>query len=260
MMEINKIYNENCLDTMARMPKFYVDVILTSPPYNTSRKGSSLDNASANVRYDEFNDCKTDKEYIEWTLNIFKGYDKVLKQNGVIIYNLSYSNENTHLIWLVIAEIINKTNFIVADNIIWKKPTTSPNNCSSNKLTRIVEYIFIFCRKNEFHTFKCNKAVSSLRKTGQKMYKNYFNFIEAPNNDGKNDIHKATFSSELVRKLLKLYAKNGYLIYDSFMGTGTTAKACIIEDMNYIGSELSKRYIDFSYNRIKSLLDQTRLF
>jgi DNA modification methylase len=259
-MELNKIYNENCLDTMARMANGIVDVILTSPPYNTSRKGSSLNGASANVRYDEFDDCKTDDEYINWTLDIFKGYDKVLKKNGVIIYNLSYSSENTHLMWLVVAEIIKKTNFIVADNIIWKKPSTSPNSCSPNKLTRIVEYVFIFCRKNEFETFQCNKKVSSLRKTGQKAYKNYFNFIEAANNDGSNDIHKATFSSELVRKLLKLYATNGQLVYDSFMGTGTTAVACIIENMQYIGSEISKRYVEISNKRLEPYLKQKTLF
>lgn len=259
-MEKNTIYNENCNVTMDKMPKGYVDVVLTSPPYNTSRKGSSLDGACANVRYDEFDDCKTDQEYMDWTVNIFKGYDKVLKENGVIIYNLSYSSENTHLMWLVVAEIMNKTNFIVADNIIWKKPSTSPNSCSPNKLTRIVEYVFIFCRRNEFDTFQCNKEISSLRTTGQKAYKNYFNFIQAPNNDGSNDIHKATFSSKLVRKLLRLYATKGQVIYDSFMGTGTTAVACIIEDMDYIGSELSKRYVDFSNERIKPLLAQTKLF
>ena len=259
-MNDNIIHNENCLDTMDKMQEKSIDCVLTSPPYNTSRKGSSLNGASANVRYDEFNDCKTDKEYIDWSVEIFKGYEKVLKENGVVIYNLSYSSENTHLMWLVVAEIMNKTNFIVADNIIWKKPTTSPNSCSSNKLTRIVEYVFIFCRKNEFGTFQCNKEVSSLRKTGQKAYKNYFNFIEAQNNDGCNNIHKATFSSELVRKLLKLYVKKNEVVYDSFMGTGTTAVACIIEDVNYIGSEISKRYVDIANKRLKPYITQVSLF
>jgi site-specific DNA-methyltransferase (adenine-specific)/modification methylase len=259
-MNNNIIHNENCLDTMNKMQEKSINCVLTSPPYNTSRKGSSLDNASANVRYDEFDDCKTDEEYIKWTIDIFNGYERILKQNGIVIYNLSYSSENTHLIWMVIAEIMKQTNFIVADNIIWKKPTTSPNSCSANKLTRIVEYVFIFCRKNEFGTFQCNKEVSSLRKTGQKAYKNYFNFIEAPNNDGSNNIHKATFSSELVRKLLKIYVKKNEIVYDSFMGTGTTAVACIMEDINYVGSEISKRYIDFSNKRIKPYLSQTKLF
>ena len=260
MIEINKIYNEDCLLTMKKMDSGVIDAVITSPPYNTSRKGSSLNGASANVRYDEFNDCKTDEEYILWTIEIFKSYDKILKENGVILYNLSYSSENTHLMWIVIAEIMKQTNFLVADNIIWKKPSTSPNSCSSNKLTRICEYVFVFCRKNEFQTFKCNKEISSLRKTGQIAYKNYFNFIEAKNNDGSNDIHKATFSSELIRKLLLLYVKEDNLVYDSFMGTGTTAISCIIEKINYVGSEISKKYVEISNKRLKQYLNQTTLF
>jgi DNA modification methylase len=259
-MEINKIYNEDCLLTMDKIEKNSIDAILTSPPYNTSRKGSSLNSASANIRYDEFDDCKTDEDYINWTINIFKGYDKILKKNGVILYNLSYSSENTHLMWLVIAEIMKHTNFLIADNIIWKKPSTSPNSCSSNKLTRICEYVFVFCRKNEFETFNCNKEVSSIRKSGQLAYKNYFNFIEAKNNDGSNDIHKATFSSELVRKLLLLYVKKQSLVYDSFMGTGTTAIGCLKENINYIGSEISERYCDLANKRIETLKNQQTLF
>lgn len=256
----NVIFNEDCLATMDRMDKGIIDAIVTSPPYNTSRKGSSLDGACANVRYDEFNDCKTDDEYIAWTIDIFKAYDKVLKHNGVVLYNLSYSSENTHLMWLVVAEIMKQTNFLVADNIIWKKPTTSPNSCSPNKLTRLCEYVFVFCRKNEFETFECNKEVSSLRKTGQVAYKNYFNFIEAKNNDGSNDIHKATYSSELVRKLLLLYVKEGSLVYDSFMGTGTTAVACVVEKIKYVGSEISNRYVEMSKKRIATFENQTTLF
>lgn len=259
-MEINKIYNEDCLLTMERLEPNCIDAILTSPPYNTSRKGSSLNGACANVRYDEFNDCKTDDEYIAWTIEIFKSYDKVLKQNGVVLYNLSYSSENTHLMWLVVAEIMKQTNFLVADNIIWKKPSTSPNSCSPNKLTRMCEYVFVFCRKNEFETFSCNKEVSSLRTTGQIAYKNYSNFLTAKNNDGSNDIHKATFSSELVRKLLLLYVKEGSLVYDSFMGTGTTAVGCLIEKMNYIGSEISQRYVTDANKRIEVYANQPSLF
>lgn len=259
-MDINKIYNENCISTMQKINEKIFNAIITSPPYNTSRKGSSLISASANVRYDNFNDSKSDDEYIEWTIEIFKNYDKVLKKNGVILYNLSYSSENTHLMWLVISEIMKKTNFLVADNIIWKKPTTSPNSCSSNKLTRICEYVFVFCRKNEFETFQCNKEISSFRKTGQIAYKNYFNFIEAKNNDGPNDIHKATFSSELVRKLISIYVKKGDIVYDSFMGTGTTAVACILEKVNYVGSEISERYCEQAKKRIHTYISQTELF
>lgn len=259
-MEINKIYNEDCRHTMLRMEAGFVDAILTSPPYNSSRPGSSLDEACANIRYDEFDDCRTDEEYTNWTIDIFNGFDKVLRKNGVVLYNLSYSSENTHLMWMVVAEIMKQTNFIVADNIIWKKSSASPNSTSKNKLTRICEYVFVFCRKSEFDTFDSNKEVSSVRDSGQLAYKNYFNFIEARNNDGSNDIHKATYSTELVRKLLSLYVKPGSLVYDPFTGTGTTQAACVEEGMNYIGSEISARYVEMANKRLNDLLSKPKLF
>ena len=70
-METNVIYNEDCLETMNKLDEKSIDVILTSPPYNTSRKGSSLSKPCANIRYDDFDDCRTNEEYIEWPINIF---------------------------------------------------------------------------------------------------------------------------------------------------------------------------------------------
>jgi len=64
-MELNKIYNEDCLETMARMPDNFVDVIITSPPYNIIRPNST------DRGYDIYKDNKTNDEYIEWTLDIF---------------------------------------------------------------------------------------------------------------------------------------------------------------------------------------------
>lgn len=136
-----------------------------------------------------------------------------------------------------------------------------PNNVSHNKLTRICEFVFVFCRKNEFTTFNCYKGVTSKReKTGQIMYENVFNFIESPNNDENCPIHKATYSSILCRKLMLLYSKQGDIIYDPFMGTGTTAIACIKEKRNYVGSEISKNYVDWANKRIKQETNQLTLF
>jgi site-specific DNA-methyltransferase (adenine-specific) len=239
---MNIIFNESCLESMQRPEmKNNVDLVITSPPYNTSRVGASDKHSS---RYDLFKDNKTDQEYIDWTIDIFKGYDNVLRKNGCILYNISYSSENTHLMWLVVADIIRNTNFTTADCIIWKKPIAIPNNRSKNKLTRIIEYVFVFVRKNELKTFDANKKVMSIiERTGQANYENVYNFFEAKNNDGSNELNKATFSTDFVKKLIEIYAKPNSLIYDSFMGIGTTAKGCIETNNRYVGSEISKSQI-----------------
>ena len=135
-----------------------------------------------------------------------------------------------------------------------EKEICIPNNRSKNKLTRIIEYIFVFVRKTELKTFNTNKKiVSRIKKTNQANYENIYNFIEAKNNDGSCKLNKATFSSELIIKLLDIYAKPDYIVYDSFSGTGTTAVACIKKGIKFIGSEISKEQCDYSNNRIKNL-------
>lgn len=73
-------------------------------------------------------------------------------------------------------------------------------------------------------------------------------------------MNKATFSTEFVRKLLQMYAKDGMTVYDSFMGAGTTAIGALKEKCFYIGSELSKAQCDYANNRIKQEISQLTLF
>ena len=77
-----------------------------------------------------------------------------------------------------------------------------------------------------------------------------FNFVEAKNNDGINDLNKATYSVELCEKLLNIYAQPNSVIYDSFNGTGTTGVAALKLGHSYIGSEISKEQCEFSINRL----------
>ena len=186
-------------------------------------------------------------------------FDKILKPNGKILYNISYGGENNECMWLTIADILRQTNFTIADSIIWKKKSALPNNVSPNKLTRITEYVFVFCRKDEYKTFGTNKKVKSVNeKTGQKFYENTFNFIEAKNNDGMCKLNKATYSSDLCEQLLEIYTPKNSVVYDPFNGTGTTGVACIRKNMLwYFGSELSKEQCEYSEERIKKILETT---
>ena len=81
-----KIYCEDCVETMknGHIPAHSVDIVLTSPPYNinASIQGQKM--------YDEYQDDKTDEEYIEWTTELFKKFDKAIRPNGIVLYNMSY--------------------------------------------------------------------------------------------------------------------------------------------------------------------------
>lgn len=252
---------------MEKMGDNTVDLIVTSPPYNSAR-------IDKETRYDVYNDFLPTDEYCRRCVDTFNRFDKVLKENGVVLWNVSYgtdltnrdnSNDNE---WLSVADIIRKTRFCVADKIVWKKRFCQPNNSSNNKLSRIVEDIFVFCRKSEIKTFHANKVVKSTSRVGQKFYNNLLNFIEADNNDGPCELNKATFSSELVEKLLEIYAKDESIVFDPYMGSGTTAIGVLKYNQkgahcHYVGSEISAAQVDYANRRIeryKNGFDEVSLF
>lgn len=257
-MELNKIWNEDNLITMSEhIDDKSVDVVLTSPFYNSTdgNRGTLLNQNGkgyASCRYDEFNDNMSESEYNEYTVKLFKGFNKILKDDGCVLYNLSYGTNNPSGMFKVINEILDKSNFAMVDCIVWKKKSAIPNNVSSNRLTRITEFVFVFARKNEIDTFYCNKKILSYSNTNQAYYENIFNFIEADNNDESCPLNKATYSTKLCEKLLKIYAPKNAVIYDPFMGSGTTAVACKKMKLNYIGSEISARQCEWAENRIKN--------
>lgn len=116
-MDVNKIYNEDNLTTMAKMPDKFISGIITSPPYNftTKRKDCYYKNGYQDK------DNLTEDEYLNLRLNEFKEFQRVLKDDGVICYNISYHNENPILPTLLISELHKQTNLTLADVISWKK-------------------------------------------------------------------------------------------------------------------------------------------
>ena len=250
------LYNGDCIDVMENMVtnNLLVDKIITSPPYNIIRPNSS------DRGYDLYKDGMTNEEYIEWNIQIFKLYDELLNKNGCIIYNLSYGTENTEIMNLTVSEILKQTNFTLADVIVWKKKSATPNNVSSNKMTRIVEFVYVFCRRNEFYTFTSNKKIIGKRDdTGQLIYENVFNFFVAENNDISQDLNKATFSSEFVNELIDRYVLNDDVVLDNFSGTGTTIMACLSRSIKSIGIELSEQQCEYTRKRLSNGI-QTSIF
>lgn len=243
MIKINKIYNEDNLLTMNRMSDKFINGIICSPPYNINTKRSDC---YYNNGYSD-NDNLTEEQYLTVRTNEFKEFERILKDDGVICYNISYHNENPILPTLLMAKVHQETNLTLADIITWKKPNAIPFQTSPTKLSRICELIYVFVKKDHLHTFKTNKEISKVNeKTGQSFYKNYTNIIEAKNNDGFRSNLKASFSSELVEKLIHIYFPEGSLIFDPFCGIGTTVKGCINKKCGFIGSERIQEFYEDS--------------
>ena len=128
----------------------------------------------------------------------------------------------------------------------------------------VIELILWLCGKADWYEpvgifvaiIIANGVASVSEKTKQTYYNVFYNFIEARNNDEKtNKLNQATFSSELVSKLLNLYAGENFIVYDPFIGTGTTAVGCVKSEkpINYIGSEISEEQVKYSIERIEKI-------
>ena len=243
------LYHGDCVEVMKKelIPNnIKVDKVITSPPYNIWKTNAE------DRGYDLYKDNIPNEQYIEWTIDIFNCYDKLLNPNGCIAYNMSYGTGNPELMSLTIAEIIKRTNFTLADILIWKKLAAMPNHMSANKMTRICEFVYVFCRRNEYDTFTSNKQITSKSDTSNAVfYEVMYNFFVAANNSETQDLNKATFSVEFVNNIIDRYVLPTDVVLDNFNGTGTTLVACDGRGIKGIGIELSEAQCEYTVNRLK---------
>ena len=251
MLEINKNYCGDTVEMMKKIDDKSIQLVFTSPPYNKTKRTDGLNNIYDKAVHD---DNMSDEDYINWMVNVFKEYDRILKDTGVVAFNMSYSTYSPSLPYFVINEVFKHTNFIIADTVSWEKSSCIPSPGHPQALTRKCEMVYIFVKRQHLDDYETNKEVQTIaERTGQKFYKTYYNIIKAKNNDGKIDGHGATFSSDLAKFFIELYSFPNTTVLDNFMGTGTTGVAAIELGRNWIGIDNSQSYIDISDDRISKV-------
>lgn len=189
----------------------------------------------------------TREEYV----NLFQQFDKILVDNGTILISIIYNRKKPSEIFQIINEIETNTRFMLADTIYWNKTDILPDNMSKTQSTKNISQIHLFCRKNEFKTYKTNKIVKSYRENGQANYTSIQNIINAKTKDeGTKTFNHHVFSTELVKGLLNMYVKKRGVVFDCFCGTGTVAVATINENIYYMGCEIDKKIYEYARTRV----------
>jgi len=253
-MEINKIYNENCLDTMTKMPDGFVDLTVTSPPYDGLRtyNGYSF----------PFND-------------IAKELFRVTKDGGVVVWivgdaTVKGSESGTSFRQ---ALYFKEIGFNLHDTMIYKKINYIP--LTHNRYEQEFEYMFVFSkgkpktfkpimvecktkgRKTNGRTFyqtnSQNTPTKGHKNDAVKKYKQKGNVWEVPTNAGAKG-HPAQFPEQLANDHILSWSNECDLVYDPFMGSGTTAKMAILNKRNWVGSEISKEYCEIAEKRVNENL------
>lgn len=240
-MELNKIYWESNLETMAKMPDNFIDYVLTSPPYNVGKNGLS----GEGKKYDLHNDNMNVDDYFEQQKTLITEMLRVTKKH--IFYNIQMLSGNK----LSIMKLMGYFSENIKEIIIWNKnhgvPAMEPGVFNS-----AYEYIIIFSNdqpsKRKF--YDCD-----FRGTQN----NVFN-IKNTHSNKYSDVHKAVMPLDIPRYFMQIFGKKNDIWYDPYSGTATTSIAAIMEKRNFIGSEISKEYFNLGNNRILNETSQTSLF
>lgn len=250
-METNKIYNENCVETMSKMPNEFIDLVVTSPPYDNLRKykGFSFD----------FN-------------SVAQGLFRVIKQGGVIVWIVSDATIKGSETGTSFKQALyfKELGLSLYDTMIWNKATVATP--TEGRYFNTFEYMFIFCKGNRpksinFICDRKNKTFGqkskSVKRSGfenrnydgesyiTKEYGRRFNIWDIyPKSNGLG--HPASFPEKLALDHIISWSNELDIVYDPFMGSGTIAKVCIDTNRKFLGSELSSEYCEMSNLRICS--------
>lgn len=258
-MDLNKIYNENCLETMSRMPDKFIDLTVTSPPYDNLRN---------------YNGYDFDFE------SIAKELFRVTKKGGVVVWIVGDATINGSETGTSFRQALyfKECGFNLHDTMIYAKINYAP--LTHNRYEQEFEYMFILSkgRPNTFNPilkeskYKGTKRTSKYRHTGDitkpqhtkgnvndtGIPGNIFYYIIGKNEGGDDiaSLHPAIFPEQLAADQIYSWSNEGDLIYDCFTGSGTTLKMAHLLKRNWIGSEISQEYCDIANKRIQPYLMQ----
>lgn len=257
-MEINKIYNEDCLIGMKNINDNSIDLTVTSPPYDDLRK---------------YNRFIFDFE------NIAKELYRVTKNGGVVVWIVNDSTIKGSETGTSFKQALyfKSIGFNLHDTMIFAK--NNPLPLTHNRYEQQFEYMFVFS-KNKPNTFnpikKINKNFGKIKTGTHRKNKRELVQMTGANKtikkeSIKNNIwhysinrgaiskdlsahkHPAIFPEQLAIDHIKSWSDEGDVVLDPFVGSGTTAIACIKTNRNYIGFDISEEYCLLANKRIEML-------
>lgn len=213
-MEINKIYNEDCLEGIQKIASASIDTIITDPPYFIGM--------THNGKKGNYNDLIIMKPFFD---SLFSEFSRVIKENGKVYI---FCDWRTYAFYLLLKHIS------VRNMLVWDK-ISGPG--SSYAFTH---ELILFAEKDTpymkgSNIFRIPGFSAGAKKTNGEM------------------LHPTQKPVEVIEKLITDSTKEGDLVLDCFMGSGTTAVAAKKLNRNFIGFEIQEKYITISENRLKQV-------
>lgn len=239
-MEIDKVYNEDCLEVLKRLPNESIDLIVTDCPYHIvsggcttipradeprgifNRRSAFTQENSKSGKLFDYNDI----EFSEWLPDVYR----VLKNNSHIYIMINGRNLKDLQIEC------EKVGFEFQQLLVWYKDNATPNRYYLNAC----EFI-LMCRKGN---------AKSINNMGAK------NVIQLSNIQGKK-----THPTEKPTNLMKIFIENssevGDIVMDPFAGSGSTLEACKQCGRHYIGCEIDTKYYEEIMYRLEGVMTES---
>lgn len=246
-MEINHIYCGDCLEIMRELPNDTIDYIITSPPYNM---GGSIKckNVLTQRKKIGYKDKRTEEEYYNFLRSAINEMLRITK--FWVFFNIQPLSKNKRVIFKLIGTYYDK----IKEIIIWHKKRCPPS-IREEVLSHNFEFIFVLskddakCRSFKGVNFRNNNfgeyrrgATCWLGEINDLFYKDRFS-VEGIG---------AIFPIWLTRDIIRIFSKENEIILDPFLGSGTTAVACVELGRKYIGIEINPKYCKIAEQRIKN--------
>jgi len=258
MLELDRIIEGDCLTVLKSLPNSCVDLIFTSPPYADNRKKTYKGIPIGN--------------YVDWFLPISYELKRVLKNDGTFVLNIKERAHNgerqTYVLELILA--IKQQGWLWTEEYIWHKKNCYPGKWS-NRFRDAWERCLQFNKQKKFKMYQeavmvpigswskkrlVKLSVTDLirdeSKVGSGFGKNVSNWLGRqlvyPTNvlhlstECSNRNHSAAFPISLPTWFIKLFTEQGDVVLDPFIGSGTTALACVQLGRRFIGIEKVDTY------------------
>ena len=256
-MQTNVIYLKSS-ESMIEVPDNSVDLIVTSPPYNIdiqygnkTEKGKIT--ASKAVKY---SDKMTESEYRNMLRSVFSECKRVLKNDGSIWINIKNRYNNGGILtpfW--IQEYF--TEFTLKNLIIWNFDWGGSTN---KRFAPRYEFVFWFTKDKDNYKFNLSDisipAVNYRPDIYKSQLKNPSDVWKIPMVSGnflERTGHPAQYPEKLVERIILAGTNKNDVVWDPFMGSGSTGEACVNTNRNFIGIEIDENYFNLAKERIASL-------
>ncbi len=240
---LDTIYNEDCLVLMSRIRPNSVDLIFADPPYNLSKsnfkikfvKSGGADLDTNKGHWDNF----TNKNYEEFSQKWIDECYRILKPTGSIWVAGTY-----HSIYLM-GHLMQKTKFEILNEILWHKTDATPNLSCTRFVADHENFIWARKGKKNIFNYKLMKEIN-----GGKQMRSLWS--KGKTTGGKK-IHPTQKPEWLLERIILATSNEGDIVFDPFMGSGTTAVVSKKLKRKYLGSEINKDFFKKALSRIKNI-------